>query len=274
MNSEISKIAAVLLGISVMVSAGVASSTANPANKSTEINPDGFTMTFNENFDWLDVSARGPGTRWIAHTPWNGDFGDARFVDPGPDFPFTTRDGLLRIEARKTPQGKWQSGLLASTDPKGNGFSQKYGYFEMRARFPAGEGVWPAFWLTSRGEIKAVEVDVVEHYGHFPDRYSASLHIWDRKNPKLTKSFNQHVPVDKGTLSSGFHTYGVAVAPDRIRYFFDRQEVWSMATPRELEHPFTILLDLGLGAGWPIENTPNPSVMEVDYVRVWALPGT
>jgi hypothetical protein len=26
------------------------------------------------------------GGRWIAHTPWAGDFGDAAFTDPHPDF--------------------------------------------------------------------------------------------------------------------------------------------------------------------------------------------
>jgi beta-glucanase (GH16 family) len=242
------------------------------AAEAEAIDPKSFVLTFNEDFDWLDVSARGPGTRWTSHTPWNGDFGDARFVDPSPDFPFTTRNGILRIEARKTAKGKWQSGLLASTDSNGNGFRQRYGFFEMRARFPAGEGVWPAFWLASRGAEKAIEVDVTEHYGHFPGRYTASLHIWDRKAPTLSKNFHQRVPVDEGTLSAGFHTYGVAVEANRIRYFFDRREVWSIATPRELEHPFTILIDLGLGAGWPIDNAPNPFVMEVDYVRVWSLP--
>lgn len=246
--------------------------TSHFAAQAEIIDPELFVLTFEDDFDFLDVSPRGPGTRWTAHTPWNGDFGDARFVDPGPDFPFTVQNGVLRIEARRSAKGEWQSGLLASSDAEGAGFKQRYGYFETRARFPAGEGVWPAFWLTSRGDEKAIEVDVVEHYGHFPGRYTASLHIWDRKTPPLSKSVHERVPVDEGTLSAGFHTYGVAIDADRIRYFFDMREVWSTATPRELEHPFTILLDLGLGAGWPIENAPNPSVMEVDYVRVWALP--
>lgn len=234
--------------------------------------PTGLVLSFEENFDRLDVSAHGPGTRWTAHTPWNGDFGDARFVNPAPNYPFTLLNGVLRIEAKKNAKGTWQSGLLSSTDPKGGGFKQLYGYFEMRARFPAGEGVWPAFWLASRGEEKAVEVDVVEHYGHAPDRYTASLHIWDRKTPKLSQSFHQRVAVPPGTLSADFHTYGVAVRADRIRYFLDRREVWSIDTPRELQQPFTILIDLALGAGWPIDNTPSPSFMEVDYVRVWSFP--
>jgi hypothetical protein len=95
-------------------------------------------MTFSEDFDdVLSVSPWGPNTRWIAHTPWAGDFGDARFADPQLGvFPFTIENGILRIEARKDADGKWASGLLASTDPNGRGFSQQYGCFEIRAKLP------------------------------------------------------------------------------------------------------------------------------------------
>ena len=54
-----------------------------------------YRRTFVEDFEDFDVSAWGPGSRWIAHTPWAGDFGDAEFVDPQPDFPFSNRTGLL-----------------------------------------------------------------------------------------------------------------------------------------------------------------------------------
>ena len=39
-----------------------------------------------EEFDFFRVAPWkiGP-ARWTAHTPWNGDFGDAKFIDPGPD---------------------------------------------------------------------------------------------------------------------------------------------------------------------------------------------
>ena len=109
-----------------------------------------FHRTFVEQFDHFDVSAWGPSTRWIAHTPWNGDFGDARFVDPRPGFPFVTEGGMLRIEARKLPDGHWQSGLIASRAGDGlqtHGFAQQYGYFEIETKLPPGAGTWPAFWL-------------------------------------------------------------------------------------------------------------------------------
>ncbi|SFA78788.1 Glycosyl hydrolases family 16 [Rhizobium sp. NFR07] len=243
-----------------------------PDAHSADIEPDKWQRTFSEEFDALDVSARGPGTRWTAHTPWNGDFGDARFMDPAKDFPFTIKDGVLSIEARKSAGGAWQSGLLSSSDPTGSGFKQKFGYFEVRARLPRGEGVWPAFWLSSRGEAGGVEVDILEHYGHAPQRYTAAFHIWNRKDPSKSTHSHQWVDVPPGSLSTDFHTFGASVDPEFIRYFFDRREVWSVPTPTEFQLPFTILVNLALGAGWPIVNTPNPSIMEVDYIRAWALP--
>lgn len=131
------------------------SAPATSADTGDAIDVDTMTVSFSEDFETLDISPWGPGTRWIAHTPWSGDFGGARFGDPGKNSPFSIDSGVLRIEATRDEDGNWRSGLLASVDPKGNGFAQQYGYFEMRARLPAGAGVWPAFWLIGKDRIKA-----------------------------------------------------------------------------------------------------------------------
>lgn len=238
----------------------------------------GFRLTFQEEFDGpLDVSAWGPGTRWIAHTPWAGDFGDARFADPRPGFPFTIRDGILRIEARKDENGKWSSGLLASNDPRGNGFSQQYGYFEIRTKLPPGPGVWPAFWLCSSydrtdktaGKDGSVEIDVFEYYGRTPSSFTTTIHVWQ---PKPHRSEGSTITTKANEPSTGFHTYGCRIDPQRITMYFDGIEVWQGKTPPQHNKPLMILLNLALGPGWPIDKTPNPSVMEVDYVRVYAPP--
>jgi hypothetical protein len=235
-----------------------------------------FHLTFREEFDGpLDVSAWGPGTRWIAHTPWAGDFGDARFADPRSDFPFTIKNGILRIEARKDEKSKWSSGLLASNDPQGRGFSQQYGYFEMRAKLPPGPGVWPAFWLCSSynrkdktaGRDGSVEIDVLEYYGRTPSSFTATVHIW---RPKPHRSEGTTITTKPYEVSSGFHTYGCLIDPQQITMYFDGVKVWQYKTPPEHNKPLMLLLNLALGPGWPIDKTPNPSIMEVDYVRVYA----
>ena len=245
---------------------------------------DGYTMTFGEEFDGkLDVSPWGPGTRWIAHTPWAGDFGDAAFGDPAEGHPFTIENGVLRIEARKDEafakvdgyKRPWRAGLLASNDRKGAGFSQKYGYFEMRAKLPGGPGVWPAFWLSSsfdRTDPKAgadgsVEIDVIEFYGHNPGAYQSAVHVW---KPDPHRAEGSTVTTRLGEVSGDFHRYGVKVEPDFVTMYFDGVEVWKAKTPPEHKRPLMLLVNLALGSGWPIDKTPSPSYMYVDYVRAYA----
>ena len=102
-----------LAGIAALVEIGPVPNQAR--GEGAAIDLCAFVPTFSEEFDTLSVSPWGEnGSRWIAHTPWHGDFGDAAFADPRPGFPFRVRAGILEIEARKDADGKWQSGLLAS----------------------------------------------------------------------------------------------------------------------------------------------------------------
>jgi beta-glucanase (GH16 family) len=239
-----------------------------------------YDVVFSEEFDKpLDVSPWGPNTRWIAHTPWRGDFGDAAFDNPAPDHPFTVKDGKLRIEARKQKHPKpgvrvWRSGLLASNDPKGDGFSLQYGYFEMSAKLPDTKGVWPAFWLSSSydrtqpgaGADGSVEIDVLEYYG-FGDSYRVTAHVW---SPKPHRAEDRRALMPKRDAGTGFHTYGALVTPNKITFYRDRRAVAQLDTPKEHNKPLMILLNLGLGGGWPIDEVKDPSHMYVDYVRAYA----
>ena len=257
-----------LSGILLLLSQTVGADPTAPSRAVIDLSS--YELTFDEDFKRLDVSALGPGTRWIAHTPWGGDFGDAQFTDPAPDFPFTVKNGILRIEARKGSDGKWRSGLLASADPKGDGFFQKFGYFEMRAKLPPGPGVWPAFWLIANKDPKtSAEIDILEYYGVGPDIFHSTVHIWP-KSPEIEKQmYHVQHSVPYGSLSADFHTYGASVEDDAIIFYLDRKEMGRVATPPEAKRPMFILLNLALGSGWPIDKTINPSFMYVDYVRAY-----
>lgn len=252
-----------------------------PAPGEPSLDLSNYHLTFDEEFNELSVSAWGPagpeGTRWIAHTPWNGDFGDARFTDPQLGFPFTADNGILRIEASKK-NGRWQSGLLSAVDPKGNGFKQKYGYFECRAKFPKGPGTWPAFWLLGLKNLKGLpentgprinpEIDIVEHYGHWPWRFHYVLHLWGFGGANRHTEKGERFPAFG--LEEDFHTYGVLIDEELIILYFDGIEMHRQATPDEVKTPLYPLVNLALGPGWPTDKTPDPSYMYVDYIKVWA----
>jgi glycosyltransferase involved in cell wall biosynthesis len=264
--------AAGIVAVAVLAGGGPLSSQVRAAGDRIDLCA--FRPTFTEDFNTLSVSPWGEnGSRWIAHTPWHGDFGDAAFADPQADFPFRVGKGILEIEARKNPDGNWQSGLLASATPSTAGFAQQFGYFETRAQLPPGPGVWPAFWLDSnqpQGSQKpGVEIDVLEYYGQFTNAYHSSVHIWEKIDPTKSRVEDHITEVPAGSLSSAFHTHGADVEPDWITFYLDRREIWRVATPPELQDPLMVLVNLALGSGWPIDQTPNPSVMLIDYVHVY-----
>jgi beta-glucanase (GH16 family) len=241
------------------------------SDKKPTLDLKGYTLTFHDEFDGpLDVSANGTGTKWIAHTPYGGDFGDGKFTSPGDGYPFSISNGILRIRAEKE-NGKWRSGLLSSLDTAGKGFAQQYGYFEMRARFPEGPGTWPAFWLLAAQKIRdskamGFEVDIVEQYGREPNILHSVLHWWypDRKH---NSAGNQFVVED---MFRDYHNYGFLWTKKDMIWYFDGKELWRQPTPPEAHTPMYVLLNLALGSGWPIDKTPDPSDMLVDYVRVYS----
>jgi Glycosyl hydrolases family 16 len=210
--------------------------------------------------------------RWTAHTPWSGDFGDAFFINPLPERPFKIKNGILSIIASKDQQGKWTSGLLAAADARGVGSGTRYGYFEVRMKMPPGPGTWPAFWLAPLKPVGTadgnVEIDVIEYYGHDASAYQAVWHVW-YKDATKNRGQNLKVDVPDNSLVDDFHIFGVDISPQAIVFFRDGKSVWTQPTPPELDGPLYPLVNLALGSGYPIDKTPNPSILLVDYVHVY-----
>lgn len=230
---------------------------------------------FIENFETESIASRElKSFRWTAHTPWNGDFGDAVFADPGPNGPFVVTDGVLKIAATKGSDGKWRSGLISAADYTGAGRGLQYGYFESRMKLPPGPGTWPAFWLSSLRPAgstgPSIEIDIIEYYGHDTSAFQSAVHVWS-DDPTQIRHVTQKISVPPGSLTDQYHTYGVLVASDAITFYLDRRAIWQTDTPRDLTLPLFPLVNLALGSGFPIVDTPNPSTLNVDYVRVYSL---
>jgi hypothetical protein len=231
----------------------------------------GYQLSYEDTFKTLDISASGSCTAWIAHTPWNGDFGDAAFGNPGPGGPFSVNANGLAITARRLPNGKWVSGVISSVDKDGpvhSGFAQEYGYFEMKAILPSGMGTWPAFWLVGTDKSHAAsEIDVIEYYGGFKKYFHTTEHVWVNGKNRLLRTLMTEVP--EGSLSSGYNTYGVLITPRTTSFYLNRREFWSTPTPPEYDQPMYILANLALGGGWPAAGLRSPQVMQIAYIKVF-----
>jgi len=260
-----------------VVAAGLAITTLARPAAAEDLPICSLKLAFSDDFSRFQVAPHvlPPGGGWTAHTPWNGDFGDAEFSDPQPDGPFFVRDGELQIVASKDRDGKWRSGLIAAADPSGRGEGLMYGYFEARMRFPPGEGTWPAFWLgalkPATDKSPSTEIDVVEYYGRTVWSYEASVHAWyDGAAEARSRHESKKVMVLPFSLVNDFHNYGVFISPQRLTFFLDGKPVWEAPTPPELTKPSYPLVNLALGAGSPTDHTPNPSVLRVKYVRMYS----
>src|ERR1700737_4067179 len=190
----------------------IAHATSAETSSSCELRP---VMIEDFNDESIPSNRIGP-ARWTAHTPWSGDFGDARFADPGPGGPFKVKDGILFITASKDREGRWTSGLMPAADATGAGSGTRYGYFEARMKMPPGPGTWPAFWLAAlkpvAGSDGNVEIDVIEYYGQFTASYQAATAVWykdsSKNSGKLTK-----IDVPDASLVQDFHRFGVDISP-------------------------------------------------------------
>jgi len=237
------------------------------------INPEELRLSFIADFNEpFSVSPWGCVTDWIAHTPWRGDFGNAVFADPTKEFPFTVQDGALAIEARRFDDGKWRAGMLSARDVCNSGWSQLYGYFEIRAKMPEAPGVWPAFWLIGvnpKTETGTSEIDVFEYYSARPNSYTLSV----TKHPGIIdveKRVSGHLQeVEPGLLTDHFNMYGVEIDPKETTFYFNREEIFSVPTAPEFRQPFYPLVSMAVISDDITDQTPDSVKMYVDYIRVY-----
>jgi len=151
----------------------------------------GFHLTLDERFTSLSISdsTTGDGARWYARnkeccmaTTDGTDTAMAGVLTRHNPFSLIDGGGLnIRLQKHGN---SWTSGVLTSVDSSGNGFSQQYGYFEMKAKFPPGENTWPAFWLLNTASKKHAapegEIDIVEYIANpsFRNYVATTLHDW------------------------------------------------------------------------------------------------
>ena len=249
--------------------------------RSYDLDLKGFRLTFEDQFRDLSIGPSGGGTRWFA--PVHKDFGEAHFLPNGPGGPFSrARAGVfgdaLKVEARKTPSG-WTGGLIQTVDESGRGFSQRFGYFEMRAKLPRGPGTWPAFWLLTQpplvdDSIDRGEIDVLEQYGDEPDRLHMSVHLWPPLGWNaggLAKHWYQSKKLTLLGLSDDFHRFGVLVTPQVVRFYYDGRALADFPSLPEYRQPLYVLVNLTMHEKG-VARATSPQAMLVDYVRVYQLP--
>ena len=72
------------------------------------------------------------------------------------------------------------------------------------------------------------------------------------------------------TPTDGFHTYGMLWTPSTMTFYFDGTVTFQAPTPSIMQQPYYLIVDLGLGGGWPTNTTPPVNDEVIQYVRVYS----
>ena len=174
-----------------------------------------------------------------------GNGGDGR---RSPDA-ITVQNGIMTIRG----DSKGTTGGMAWTD------DQRFGKWEVRARFPKGDKQYhPVLLLWPQGEWpQGGEVDFAETTSASPD-VNFFLHY---------SSSNKQKSADKPLDLTQWHNYAVEWVSGRITGYIDGQQ-WFQSTDSNTLPPGQMHLAIQLDY-FPDGGSPKPTEMDVDYVRIY-----
>lgn len=271
----------------------------------------GWDLVWADEFDGFSLDL----TRWdFEENCWGGGNNELQCYTSRPEN-VTIDGGLLHIVAMEESftglaghEDREDAAVGQTTLPytsgrirtKGQG-DWKYGRVEVRARFPEGQGLWPAVWMlptdspygewAAGGEIDIAEAVNLKTIRAAENRWiHGTLHyggVWPGN-----AFTGQSLPLDRDANPADvFHVYAVEWEEGEIRWFVDDHHYatqtadgWYTEFPgydgtmvigdgaAPFDQEFHLLLNVAVGGNWPgppDEKTTFPQEMLVDYVRVY-----
>lgn len=208
------------------------------------------------------------------------------FVEDGKLHIAVYRDPVTTVDGKTQPYSSARLRTLQRGD-------WKYNRFEVRAKVPGAEGIWPAIWMLPSDGVYGTwaasgEIDILESKGTETDRTYGTIHYggtWPNNQYTGTTYFPP-----EGDFADGFHTYAIEWWPDRIEWYVDgvkyqtiaKDQWFSQAAPDSDTAPFDqefhLIINVAVnggffnGTGQNANHLPDdafPQVLEVDYARVY-----
>ncbi|MBN1782227.1 glycoside hydrolase family 16 protein [bacterium] len=269
-----------LAGILIVSACKSGNSSTDPEGAQIPV-PPGYRLVWNDEFDlsyiqpgkWEhEVNAKGGGNNELQY-----------YTDRAENS--HVKEGCLVIRAdRETYTGNEGTREYTSARLRTKGKAEwKYGRFDIRAKMPAGQGIWPAIWMMPAGNVyggwaASGEIDIMEYLGHEPNKVYGTLH-YGGSWPQNVYSGDNFV-LNAGGFNDAFHTFSLTWDSTSISWFVDdslyqTQTRWYTAQgdfPAPFDQPFYMILNLAVGGNWPGNpdaTTEFPQEMQVDYVRVF-----
>ncbi len=236
---------------------------------------EGWKLVWKDEFEGASIDT----TQWTYEV--NGDGGgnnELQYYTKSANNTYM-KDGKFVIKAmRQDYKGKPYTSGRVNTKGKAG---WKYGRFDIRAKTPVQQGVWPAIWMLPTDYVyggwpQSGEIDIMETIGNKPKTLHGTLHYgppWPNN-----KNIGGTIDLPKGTFEDEYHVFSCEWEENVIRFYLD-DSLYVTRTPADLSpHPwpfdqtFHMILNLAIGGNWPgppDETTVFPKYMFVDYVRVY-----
>lgn len=257
-------------------------SCANISAQNQMLSYEGYSLKWQDEFegtqlnrkDWnVELHQRG----WV-----NNEMQE--YVDSAENIQVKDGKLILRPVTKNAKKNLYTSGRV-NTQGK---HDFKYGIFECRAKFPAGKGFLPAFWMMPTEESfygqwpRCGEIDIAEVLGHDTSTVFGTIHYGNPHNESQGKS-----NLGKNAFSDDFHNFACEWEPGRISWYVDgklyhTENDWFTKSdgqkarpyPAPFNQPFYIILNLAVGGNWPGSPEKNATYIdgatfEIDYVRVY-----
>ena len=246
-----------------------------------------WTCTFDEEFNGSTLDS----SKWVPITTADNGYaaGPSCFVD-SPDN-ISVSDGVLNLTTRKTaqpfvcnsPKGNFTTSYTAGQVATWGKFSQTYGRFAVRAKFPASKiaGLQSSLWMWPQNSLStglSGEIDIAEEYSVYSDRVIPYLHYAYDKST-VNPATNTNVVTNNYCLISNvnaFHEYAVEWTASTIKVIYDGKTcmVDNLAPlgASPFNQPFFLALSACLGIGvnaFDPAKTPLPATTQIDWVRAW-----
>ncbi|MDG5765983.1 family 16 glycosylhydrolase [Balneolales bacterium ANBcel1] len=191
------------------------------------------------------------------------------------------QDGKLHIVAREE---SYRTRNYTSARIRSLGKADfRYGKFEVRARMPKGQGLWPAIWMLPTDNVyggwpRSGEIDILEIVGHEPHIAHGTIHYGESAGAGHSLTGGRYILRDGSTFNDDFHIFSIIWEPERIEWYVNGN-LYHFATPGHtnpypwvFDQKFHLLLNVAVGGNWPgnPDNTTEfPQEMVVDWIRVY-----
>jgi len=252
--------------------------------------PDGYKLVWHDEFNGgsLDTS------KWDHMTGGHGwGNNELQYYTNRTENAFI-EDSVLVIEAkRETFSGSEYTSARLTTSGKQ---AWTYGRFDIRAKMPFGQGIWPALWMMPEESVygswaASGEIDIMEYLGHETNRVYGTLHYGGSYPDNVHSGNSYTLTADPGdpfpdNFSTDYYLFTLEWEPGVIRWYVDGElyatqtsETWytdhELRLTREhapFDQDFHLIFNVAVGGNWPgnpDETTIFPQQIRVDYVRVF-----